>query len=189
MLNENKYLLRKKIFHWLGEEFEVFDMSKNVVLFGKQKAFRLKEDIRVYDSKEKTHEVISLQARQIIDFSATYDVLDSESGKKVGALQRKGWSSIIRDEWKVLDANDNEIGHIKEDSMSMALLRRFLSNLIPQNLSIFIGEKEVCDLKQEFNPFVYKLGIEFKDEGFDKRLGVAAAILISLIEGRQQDYN
>lgn len=185
MLEGNKFLVRKKIFNWLGEEFEVFDSNNRVVLFGKQKAFRLKEELRIFTDSSKEEEVMTIKARGIIDFSAVYDVVDSKTGKKLGAIQRKGFQSLLKDEWHILDNNDEKVGAILEDNMTMALLRRFLTNLIPQNFSIVIGETEICEIRQHFNPFVYKLDIIFKDNSIDKRLILAGAILLSLIDGRQ----
>ena len=56
----------------------------------KQKAFKLKEDIRLYTGEDMQTEVLSIQARQVLDFSAAYDVIDSATRMKVGALKRKG---------------------------------------------------------------------------------------------------
>jgi hypothetical protein len=150
--------------------------------------FKLREDIRVYSDESKAQEVLMVKARQIVDFSAAYDVVDSATGQKVGALRRKGLASILRDEWEVLDAGDVVIGKLMEDSMGLALLRRFLSNLVPQNYDILFGTDRVADLKQNFNPFTYSLNIDFSmDTGqrLDRRLGLAAGILLAAVEGRQ----
>src|SRR5688500_19421793 len=93
-------------------------------MFSEQKMFKLREDIRVYSDENKTQEVLSIKARQIMDFSAAYDVIDAAYNQKVGALQRRGLSSILRDEWQVLDVNDNVVGKLLEDSIPLALLDR-----------------------------------------------------------------
>ena len=46
-------------------------------MFSEQKMFRLREDIRVYSDESKSQEVLSIKARQILDFSAAYDVVDT----------------------------------------------------------------------------------------------------------------
>src|SRR4030067_2342976 len=122
----------------------------------------LREAIRVYSDENKTQEVLSIKALKIIDFAAAYDVLDAAYNQKVGALRRKGWSSILRDEWEVLDANDNVVGKLFEDSVGMPLLRRLLlGSLLHQNYDMTIGEARVADLKQNFNPFRYELNLDF----------------------------
>ena len=183
----NQYVLKRQVFALAGK-FRVFDPNGNLVLFSQQKMFKLREDIRVYSDESKTQEVLMIKARQIIDFSAAYDVVDSATGQKVGALRRKGLASILRAEWEILDVSDNVIGKLFEDSMGLALLRRFLSGLIPQNYDITLGTDRVADLKQNFNPFAYQLNVDFSmDIGhrLDRRIGLAAGILLAAVEGRQ----
>jgi hypothetical protein len=183
----NQYTLKRQVFALAGK-FRVFDPSGKLVLFSQQKMFKLREDIRVYSDESKTQEVLMIKARQIIDFSAAYDVVDSATGQKVGALRRKGLASILRDEWEILDVGDNVIGKLFEDSMGLALLRRFLSGLIPQNYDITLGTDRVADLKQNFNPFSYELNVDFSmdiNHRLDHRIGLAAGILLAAVEGRQ----
>lgn len=184
----NQYTLKRQVFALTGK-FRFYNPSGQLVMFSEQKMFRLREDIRVYSDESKTQEVLMIKARQIIDFSAAFDVVDSATGTKIGALRRKGLQSILRDEWEVLDVGDNVIGSLFEDSMGLALLRRFLTNLVPQNYDLLVGGARVADLKQNFNPFTYELNLDFSMDvahQLDRRLGIAAGILLAAIEGRQQ---
>ena len=182
------YLLKRQVFALAGT-FRFYDPNGNQVMFSQQKMFKLREDIRVYADENKTQEVLSIKARQIVDFSAAYDVVDTSMNQKVGALRRKGWSSILRDEWQVLDANDNQVGVLFEDSMGLALLRRFLlGSWLPQNYDLTLGETRVADLKQNFNLFRYELNLDFTmdpSQRLDRRLGIAAGLLLAAVEGRQ----
>lgn len=183
----NQYLLKRQVFALTGK-FRFYNPAGEMIMFSEQKMFRLREDIRVYADEAKMQEVLAIKARQIIDFSAAFDVVDSATGQKVGALRRKGLASMLRDEWQVLDVNDNLRGTLIEDSMGLALLRRFLTGLVPQNYDLFFGESRVADYKQNFNPFSYQLNIDFSMDTagqLDRRLGVAAGILLAAIEGRQ----
>lgn len=133
-------------------------------------------------------ELVNIHARKIVDISSIYDVFDSQTGLKIGALKRKGLKSILKDEWLILNDEDEEIGIIQEDSMGLALLRRFLLNLIPQSYNVYIGSNLVSTFKQNFNPFVIKLNIDFSNDAegvFDKRLGIAAGIMLCAIDGKQ----
>lgn len=188
--NQPKYTLRRKVFKLFGGEFHIRDSSDNIVGFAKQKAFKLKEDITVYSDESREKAIMTIQARQILDFSAAYDVIDSDD-KKVGALKRKGLKSILKDEWIIMDTNDNEIGKIKEDNALLATVRRFLSNLIPQDYGVYQegNEHEFVNIKQHFNPFVYKIDIDFSNNTnntFNPSLIMAGAVLLAAIEGRQQ---
>lgn len=183
----NQYVLKRQVFALAGK-FRFYDPSGKLVLFSEQKMFKLREDIRVFSDETKTQEVLMIKARQIIDFSTAFDVVDSGTGQKIGALRRKGLASLLRDEWEILDTSDNVIGSLFEDSMGLALIRRFLSNLVPQNYDITMGTERVADLKQNFNPFTYQLNLDFSmdiNKRLDRRLGIAAGILLAAIEGRQ----
>jgi len=186
----NHYLLKRQVFALTGK-FRLYAPSGELVLYSQQKMFRLREDIRVYSDEERSHELLYIQARQIIDFSAAYDVVDSTTGVKVGALRRKGLRSILRDEWHLLDTNDQPIGVLIEDSPGRALLRRFLlGSLLPQDYDVLINEQRVADLRQRFHLFRYELVIDFREDSahrLDRRLGIAAAILLATIEGKQEN--
>jgi uncharacterized protein YxjI len=182
------YLLKRQAIALTGK-FRFYDPAGRMVMFSEQKMFRLREDIRVYDGEDKGREVLSIKARQIMDFSAAYDVVDTEMNQKVGALRRKGLRSILRDEWEVLDANDRVIGQLFEDSVGLALLRRLvLGSWLPQNYDMTIGETRVADLRQNFNLFRYELNLDFSMDTtnrLDHRVGLAAGILLAAVEGKQ----
>ena len=184
----NHYLLKRQVFALAGK-FRVFDPAGNLVLFSEQKMFRLREDIRVYSDESKTQELLTIKARQIIDFSAAYDVVDTTMNQKVGVLRRKGWASLLRDEWEVLDADDQPRGLLFEDTIGLAMLRRFLlGSLLPQNYDLTFGETRVADLRQIFNPFRYELALDFNMDParlLDCRIGIAAGILLATVEGKQ----
>jgi len=184
------YLLKRQAIALTGK-FRFYDPGGNQVMFSEQKMFKWREDIRVYSDETKTQEVLSIKARQIMDFSAAYDVVDTALNQKVGALRRKGLRSILRDEWEVLDAGDNVKGLLFEDSMGLALLRRFLlGSWLPQNYDITFGTTRVADLKQNFNLFRYELNLDFSmdtAQQLDRRLGIAAGILLAAVEGKQSN--
>ncbi len=184
----NQYLLKRQVFALTGK-LRFYNPQGDLVLFCEQKMFKLREDVRVFADEQKTQEVLSIKARQVIDFSAAYDVVDSQTGEKVGTLRRKGLKSILRDEWEVLAADEQVIGVLFEDSLALALLRRFLTgSLVPQNYDLMVSDQRVADLKQRFNPFRYDLDIDFSLDAahrLDRRLGLAAAILLAIVEGRQ----
>jgi uncharacterized protein YxjI len=184
----DRYQLKRQVFALTGR-FRIFDPNGNLVLFSEQKMFRLREDIRVYADETKTQEVLMVKARQIVDFSAAYDVIESATGQKAGTLRRKGWRSLLRDEWEILDANDQPIGKLSEDSMGRALLRRLLlGTLMPQNYDVVLGTDRVADLTQRFNLFAYVLDLDFSMDtrrSLDRRLGIAAGILLAAVEGKQ----
>lgn len=188
------YTIRKKFFQVFGGTFYVYGPSGEMVLFSRQAKFRLREDIRLYTGEDMTQEVLTIKARQLLDFSAAYDVIDPVRGEKVGAMKRKGLKSIVKDEWIFMDAADREIGHVREDNATLAVLRRVLDQVIPSSIILpqayhcEIGGAAVAIFKQNFNPFVMVLSLDFSPDSaglLDRRMGVAAGVLLCAIEGKQ----
>ena len=130
--------------------------------------------------------MLRIRARSILDFSATYDVVDANSGEKVGALRRQGLKSLLRDSWLILGANDEEIGKIEEDSGFLAIVRRFLLAIIPQSFHVTVGGQPAGVIHQRFNLFRLVYDVDFSKGGLDPRLGVASTVLLLAIEGRQR---
>mgnify|MGYP001284055056 FL=1 len=184
------YLVRRKVLKLLGGAFHVFDPAGNVVLYSKQKAFKLKEDIRIYTGEDMGTEVLTIRTDQIIDLGATYHVHDSQQGGvRVGSLKRKGLKSMLRDEWIILDPSGQEVGIIQEDSVALALLRRLMVGwLLPQKYNGTIGNNPVSLFTRNFNPIVSKMTLDFRMDihgQLDRRLGIAAVIMLLAIEGKQ----
>ena len=210
-LSHDRFTVRAKVFKLFGQAFHVYDPAENVVLYCKLKAFKLKEDIRLYAGEAMETPLMAIKARQVIDFSASYDVIDltaggppplpgqtleyaanSEGGLKVGALRRKGLKSMIRDSWEILGPDDAVIATVTEDGGFKAILRRLhaaFALFMPQGFFGQMGAQRVFEMKQNMNPFVRKLACDFTgdpQETLDRRLGMAAAILLMAIEGRQR---
>ena len=182
----NHYTVRRQIFALTGK-LRLYNPAGQVVLYSEQKMFKLREDIRIFSDESKSQLLLNIKARQIIDFAAAYDVVDMTENARVGVLRRKGFRSMFRDQWEIMDANERPLAVMEEDSMQLALIRRFLLNIIPQNYDILMGQTRVVDVKQRFNLFRYELDIDFgSNSPFDKRLGIAAAVLLAIIEGKQE---
>ncbi|MEX0886615.1 MAG: hypothetical protein WD009_09270 [Phycisphaeraceae bacterium] len=153
---------------------------------------KLKEDIRLYTDEQMDTELLHISTQSIFDIAGTYDVHDSITREHVGSLKRQGLSStFLRDRWQILNAEGNAIGTIEEDSALKAFLRRFVDAVaffMPQAFHVQMDGRMVCKCQQNFNPFVKKLNVDFTPDEvveFDRRLGLAAAILLMAIEGRQ----
>jgi hypothetical protein len=187
--SHDSYLLKRQVLALTGK-VRVYTPSGQMGLYSEQKMFKLREDIRVYADENRLNELLWIQARQIIDFAAAYDVFDQTNGMKVGALRRKGWSSIMRDRWEVLDPLDQVIAIVQEDSAGRALLRRFLlGSLLPQRYDLVeTGNRVAAHYSQRFHFFRYELDIDFSAgaQVLDHRIGLAIGILLAILEGKQQ---
>lgn len=179
----DRVVLERKVLA-IAPQFMVFDAEGALLLFCQQKLLALKEDLRVYADETKQVELLTIKARQIIDFSAAYDVVDARTGDKVGVLRRRGLKSLVRDEWQLCDADEQPFGTLRETGA--ALLRRFLP--IPQRFQLALGDDVVGVIKQSWNPFVLKAEMDLSADTMrrlDRRLALAAGLLLMAIDRRQ----
>ena len=191
IFQQDAFVARQKIFS-IAPCFSVQDQAGNALAFLRKKIFTLRDEIRVFTDESQSLELLHIKARKIIDWGTAFDVTDSINRQKVGALKRRGWKSLVRKEWIVMDAFDQEIGTIKEDSLMLAFVRRFLTNLIPQTYTFEIAGEQVGTAEQNWNLFAPKMHVDLTRDPakrFDRRLLLAAVVLIMAIEGRQQQYD
>lgn len=188
-----KYTIRQKVFKIFGDSFHIFDAQGSVVAFCKQKALRLREDLRVYADESQSTELMRIGTRQIIDFSPTFIVSLSDGGE-LARFQRRGMrSTFVRDEWEVLNPSGKQIGFVREDgSTGLTVARRFIEAiafLFPQSYSLTNEDNVlIATFRQHFNPFVFKMGVSVHadDTEIDELVVLAIGCLVSAIEGRQQ---
>ena len=184
------FMVKSKLFSLsFDNKFNIFDANDKLIGLCNQKAFKLKEDIRVFSDESMKKEIIKIQAKQIVDFSAAYDVFDSDTNTFLGTWQRSGAASILRDTWYLMDTNGREVAKLEEDNMALALVRRFLSNLIPQSYYLKNAQGvTLATYDQTFNPFLYGLKVKIykQPNAPHPKLAMAGAMLLATIEGRQQ---
>ena len=179
----DRYYIQTKFLRIFGGEFWFKDANDQVIAYSKQKRFKLKEDIVLYTDETCTQPLLSIKARSVIDFGATYDIVDATTGENLGAARRKGLKSIFKDTWKILDANGNEYAELVEDSV--AILRRFVP-FIPAKYHFSVQGQHDIMMYQRFNPIIKKTDILIPEgHPLDRRVIAAVSLLNSVIEGRQ----
>lgn len=97
----------------LANDFTATDSVGNTVAYVRQKMFKLKEDISVYSDESRSQENYKIKADKWLDFSAAYQFTDS-SGKEVGKIVRKGWASIWKAHYELVDQFQNSQFTIRE---------------------------------------------------------------------------
>lgn len=189
---QEQYTIRRKVFKIFGAAFHVYDEHGSVIGYCKQKAFKLKEDIRLFTGEDMSDTLLTLKAQSIIDFGATYTVTLPD-GTTLGSLRRKGLkSSFVRDEWLVFDPAGEEVARVRETGTISPYARRYIDLakiIFPQRYEMTRAgsDEPVAHLRQHFNPIIYRLGVAVvkEDEHLDDLLILGASCLIAAIEGRQ----
>ncbi len=191
LFETDRFEAQKKMLKLVGGSFFLRDLNGRLLAYSKQKAFKLKEDIAVFEDEEMTRKLLQIQADRILDYAASYSVVDAITNIKVGSLRRKGWTSVLRDSWEVLDAAGTVRGKVVEDNPALALIRRFIDFaglFLPETFHIEYDGKTVGTMKQNFLGIPPKFTVDLTadvDRVFPRQLAVATVVLLLAIEGRQ----
>jgi len=105
----------------LSSDFNISDKNGNSLAYVRQKLFKLKEDVVVYNNESRTQENFRIRANQWIDFNASYAITD-HTGKNLGKIARKGMRSIWKATYVILDAFDNQKYKVQEENAWVKVL-------------------------------------------------------------------
>jgi uncharacterized protein YxjI len=97
----------------LSNDFTAQNASGQTIAYVKQKMFKLKEAITVYSDESKTRVLFTISANQWLDFSAAYSMFDANN-KEVGKIARKGWHSIWKAAYDIVDQNSQPQYKVQE---------------------------------------------------------------------------
>jgi hypothetical protein len=89
----------------VARQLSVHGADQRLLMYVKQKAFKLKEAITVYADEEQTKPLYRIAADRVIDFSATYSITDA-AGSYVGAIRQKGMKSLWRSTYEIVRGDD-----------------------------------------------------------------------------------
>ncbi|WP_055435369.1 hypothetical protein [Lacinutrix algicola] len=112
----------------LANDFTAKDANGKTVAFVKQKMFKLKEAITIYSDSNKTNVAYTIAANQWLDFSAAYALKDAD-GSIIGKIARKGWASIWKANYEIIDQHDKIQYHIKENNAWVKVLDSILGEI------------------------------------------------------------
>ena len=87
----------------VAPQIYVRDSRGSLLLYVKQKAFKLKEAVTVFADEAQSRALYSIAADRIIDWSATYEI-KSNDGRTLGSLKRQGMRSMWRSHYDVTSA-------------------------------------------------------------------------------------
>ncbi|MFW6436959.1 MAG: LURP-one-related/scramblase family protein [Halococcoides sp.] len=131
-LNDDEYTVVQSM---IRNKYRAEDAAGNVVLRGKQKMFKMKEEFPFTDGDGT--EVFTVKAGGIIDIAGNYVLSDAQTGDSVVVLDND--FSIFQDTWRVRDADTEEVlAKIDSRGALVTLARHYLPLgwLIPHKYEI-----------------------------------------------------
>lgn len=184
LATQSHYTIKRKFWSFLERVFRVFTADGQLIMYIKHPLLKLREEFMVYEDEAQTRPLMRVKSKQIIAINFSYEVVDAQTGQLMGAVQKKGWSSIIRDKFIIFDGNGAEIGYAEEQGAS--LLRRFIPILTSKH-AIFANGQQVAFIKQRFRFFTKEFDVDLVPSQMDPRFVLAVALLALIAEARRED--
>lgn len=184
LATQSHYVIKRNFWSFLERVFRVFTGDGQIIMYVKHPLLRLREEFMVYADEAQQRPLLRVKSRQIIAINFAYEIEDAQTGELLGAVQKKGLRSIIRDTFVILDAAGNEIGHAEEQGAS--LLRRFIP-LLTSKHAIFHDGQQVAFIKQTFRFFTKEFTVDLAPSKLEPRFVLAIALLALIAEARRED--
>ncbi|GGK54708.1 LURP-one-related/scramblase family protein [Haloarcula sebkhae] len=120
-LSDDSYTVEQSL---IRSKYKAMDAAGNVVLRGKQKMMKMKEEFPFVDANG--NEVFQVKAGGIIDVAGNYVLTDSKTGEDIVILDND--YSIFQDTWKIRDAStEAKIAEINSQGALVTIAR----NVVP----------------------------------------------------------
>lgn len=114
----------------MANQYKVYEADEaggqgKLIAFAHQKRFAFREKFTLYNDESKSSILLEVQARQVIDFGARYDIKD-ESGKILGVVGKAFGASLLKSTWHIFQPGQEDAPHliVRERSTGLAIMRR-----------------------------------------------------------------
>ncbi len=184
LATQSRYLIKRRFWSVFERTFRVFTADGQLMMLVKHPVFKLREEFTVYGDEARTQPLLMVKSRQMVAINFAYEVTDITTGEVLGAVQKRGLRSLVRDKFLILDRDGNEIGHTEEQGAS--LLRRFIPMLTSKH-AIFVGGQQVAFIRQIFRFFTKEFEVTVVPSAVDTRFVLACALLALIAEARRED--
>lgn len=198
------YLIHQKITP-LANQYAIYEAGSDgqpgsMIGFAQQKRFSFKEKFTIYTDDSKQAAAFEIQARQVLDFGARYDVRDA-SGNILGTIGKNFTSSLLRSTWHIYQPGQEEKPAlvVQERSPVLAVIRRvwellpyigdfpffvkyhfdFTTVTDPANQQVVASYEKTTTFRDH-----YRLTIQDSADQFDPRVLIALGIVLDALQSR-----
>lgn len=119
-----------------SNDFTAVDATQKTVAYVKQKLFKFKEDVSIFENESKSKVLYKIKADKWIDFSACYSFSNAE-GEELGKIGRKGWASLWKAHYEIFDKNKQLKYTVREENAWVKVLDGLVGQI--PIISIFTG--------------------------------------------------
>lgn len=181
-LTGDRYTVKQSL---IRNKYEVLDDAGEVVLRGKQKLLKMKEEFPFDDPDGRT--VFTVRAESIFDHAGDYTLEDADSGEAVAVLDKR--FTLLKHVWKVRAPDERLLATIESRGALVELVRNLpyvsvVTTLIPHKYTIEDPDGERLGTISGRLSLRDTYDVELDDAGdAPKEALVAAAIAVDALEG------
>ena len=180
-LDDDRYEVKQSV---VRNKYTVRDSAGNVVLGGKQKMFKLKEEFPFVTGDGD--DAFSVKAGGIMDIAGNYAITDAGTGEEVVVLDED--YSLFVENWTIRDPETGEVlATIRSKNKLLSALRHLVgaANLIPNKYEIFDADGgHVGDIEGQFSlRDTYTVTIDDASD-VPKEAVIAAACILDALENQ-----
>ena len=183
------FTIRKQPFG-LIKETAIFNDYKKDFLIATLKPYKLKEEITIYNDKQKL--ILKVISKNTLNISQTFFVFDQKNNQ-LGTIKKDNINSLfLYDKWIILDKNKQEIIKILDSDKTSSILEKYvpLFEILRKKTFLIVNKKnlEIGTIKTNRAIFFKKLSCEIKNqqikdqEEIDSNLFYALTSLLILLE-------
>lgn len=99
-----------------SSDFNITDKNGDYVAYVRQKMFKLKEDVLIFNDESRSKELFSIKADRWLDFNASYSINNLLNNENYGRVARKGMRSIWKSHYEIFDHNEKVKFLVSEDN-------------------------------------------------------------------------
>ncbi|WP_435066934.1 LURP-one-related/scramblase family protein [Haloplanus sp. C73] len=180
-LHDDRYEVKQSM---VRNKYTVRDSAGDVVLRGKQKLFKLKEEFPFLNGDDE--DAFTVKAGGIMDVAGNYTITDAGTGEEVVVLDED--FSLFAENWTIRDPETGAtLATIRTKNKLLAALRHLISvaNLIPNKYEIFDANGDhVGDIEGQFSlRDAYTVNID-DASNVPKEAVIATACILDALENK-----
>lgn len=183
--SDASYVLVRPLFSW-RRMYRVHAAGGQVVALVEQPRLRLRAELVMYADEAQLQPILVLKNRRLAAVNMEHDLFDAASGERLGVIRTRGWRSIWRNTWDILDARERPAGQMLEDG---PWFWRRIIRFLPGRHHIELGGRVVARIAQRFHLFRREFQLEILpvDDPIEPRFAIACTLIAMMADLRRED--
>lgn len=170
-----------------------YDEQGRTLAFVRNTKCEWSKDLRVFTDPTLSFELLAIKPVREAGPGSHFKVIDSVNSEVVGKVRHLPVFGLQRQEWELLGPGParNEVCVIREDSAVLGLMRRYVTESLPQSYTFSVAKGSLGSAVRASGLFSPQMEIELNGDGgklTDRRLVIAALVLISACGNSDFDH-